>query len=145
MIAFFVPGVPKASQTGSIVRLPNGRAFPSRRNTAWGEVVGLVARQYAPPKPLSGPLSVELDYVFARPRSVSARTRPAPDVRPDLDNCLKHQLDTLCGVLWHDDAQIVDLRVRKLYGSNPGLHVAVKAWLPAVQAALTFAAIEDGR
>lgn len=127
-IAFFVPGVPKSSQTGSIIRLPSGRAFPSRRNTAWGDVVGLVARQYAPPAPLDGPVALALDYVFDRP--ASARRRLAPDVRPDIDGLVKHQLDALNRILWQDDAQIVDLHVRKLYGTAPGLHLAVRAWVP---------------
>ena len=40
----FVPGKPKAMQTGSVVRA-GGRAFPVRRNTAWAAVVGEVCRR----------------------------------------------------------------------------------------------------
>jgi Holliday junction resolvase RusA-like endonuclease len=125
MITFFCPGIPKASQTGSVVRRPDGRAFPLRRNTAWGDYVAVVAREHAPMLPLIGPLVLDLVYTFPRPRAVSPRHRPAPCVRPDAENLLKHQLDALNGVLWKDDAQIVDLRVRKVYGSKPGLTLTV--------------------
>src|SRR5262245_41300513 len=102
MITFFVAGIPKSSQHGKMIRLRDGPPFPARRNTEWGDVVGLVAREHAPPRPLAGPLVVELAYTFPRPGSVSPRRRPAPDVNPDIDNLLKHQLDALNGVLWED-------------------------------------------
>jgi Holliday junction resolvase RusA-like endonuclease len=140
MITFFVAGIPKASQTGSVVRLPGGRAFPTRRNTAWGDLVGLAAREFAPPRPLAGPLELELVYTFPRPKGVSPRKRAMPDVRPDAENLLKHQLDALNGVLWEDDAQIVDLRVRKIYGPLPGLTLSLSPYRPVGEsAALTLA------
>jgi Holliday junction resolvase RusA-like endonuclease len=124
VVAFVVAGIPKASQTGSVVRTPDGRAFPLRRNTAWGDLVALYARQYAPPTPWDGPLALDLVYSFQRPRS--ARRRVYPDVRPDAENLLKHQLDALNGILWRDDAQIVDLRVRKQYAAQPGLALSLR-------------------
>jgi Holliday junction resolvase RusA-like endonuclease len=122
VIIFRVPGIPKASQTGSVVRLGDGRLVPLRRNTQWGEMVSLVARQYAPPAPFVGPLVVELTYYFARPK-YAPRRRLYPAVRPDIENLTKHQLDALSGVLWRDDAQIVDLHVYKRYGTPPGVEV----------------------
>ena len=41
-----------------------------------------------------------------------------PTKKPDLDNCAK-MLDALNLVVWTDDAQIVDMHVRKVYHENP--------------------------
>lgn len=128
MITFFVAGIPKASQTGSVVRLPDGRRFPKRRNTEWGDRVALVAMEHRPTRPLTGPVCVNLAYTFFRPASLSLRQRPLPTVAPDLDNLLKHQLDALNGILWETDAQIVRLTVSKDYSLTPGLAVTVLAW-----------------
>jgi Holliday junction resolvase RusA-like endonuclease len=128
VITFFVPGIPKSSQTGSVVRLPDGRAFPKRRNTAWGDRVALVAMEHRPPRPLTGPVCVNLAYRFFRPASLSIRERPLPAVAPDIDNLLKHQLDALNGILWESDAQIVRLTVSKDYSLTPGLAVTVLPW-----------------
>ncbi len=39
----------------------------------------------------------------------------ATSERGDLDNLLKGFLDAGNGILWHDDAQIVELRANKVY------------------------------
>ena len=122
-VTFFVPGIPKSAQTGSVVRAGK-RLIPIRRGTAWSSLVGLVARQYAPPEPLDGPLRVWLGFRFNRPKS---SRRAYPTVRPDADNLIKGLMDSLNGVLWVDDAQIVELRVTKDYfPTQQGLRITVE-------------------
>ena len=41
-------------------------------------------------------------------------------VKPDCDNLVKAILDALNGVAWYDDAQIVDLQVKKEYSLTGG-------------------------
>ncbi|MBQ2175307.1 MAG: RusA family crossover junction endodeoxyribonuclease, partial [Alphaproteobacteria bacterium] len=41
-------------------------------------------------------------------------------VKPDLDNLTKALLDALNDIAWHDDAQIVDLQIRKEYTTGDG-------------------------
>lgn len=124
MLAFLIPGVPKATQTGSIVRV-NGRAFPVRRHSEWSAYCRLVAKQHAPDVPLDGPLRCSL--TFHLPRLSSGR-RAFPNKRPDLDNLAKGVTDSFNGILWMDDAQIVELRLSKLYETTgqPGLYVCVE-------------------
>lgn len=46
--------------------------------------------------------------------------------KPDMDNLAKSLLDACNGVVWADDAQIVQLTVRKLYHAEPCALVAVR-------------------
>lgn len=52
-----------------------------------------------------------------------------PGKKPDWDNIGKIICDALNGVAFHDDAQIVDGRVIKLYAEQP--HVDVEIWKEA--------------
>ena len=66
------------------------------------------------------PVTVELDFVWARPKShlLKACLRPsAPALhRIDIDNAAKAVLDALNGVAWKDDKQVRRLVVEKSYG-----------------------------
>ena len=124
MVSFFIPGKPRATQTGSVVRV-RGRAFPIRRNTSWSSYCGLVAATHSPETPLEGPIDVSLLFWLPRPKG---KKRDLPSVRPDVENLAKGLLDQFSGILWRDDAQIVDLRLAKRYAdaSHPvGLEVTV--------------------
>jgi Holliday junction resolvase RusA-like endonuclease len=46
--------------------------------------------------------------------------------RPDLDNYVKGIFDGCNGILWQDDAQIVEITLRKDYARTPGATVAVR-------------------
>ena len=123
MISFLVEGRPRSTQTGSVIRV-RGRAFPLRRNTPWSALCGLVAREYAPPKPLTGPLRVTLTFYLTSPK----KRREHPTGRPDLENLCKGLLDSWQGVLFLDDAQVLELRLAKCYCGDapPGVHVVVE-------------------
>jgi len=73
---------------------------------------------------LEGPLSVSL--WFFRPRPESAPKREWFTVKPDYDNLAKPTLDCMSGVLFGDDAQIVDGDVHKRYGDNWELHILIE-------------------
>ena len=46
-----------------------------------------------------------------------------PTTKPDTDNIAKSILDSLNGIAYLDDKQVVDLRVRKQYAEVPGVSV----------------------
>lgn len=120
-ISFFVAGIPKSTQTGSVIRA-GGRAIPIRRGTAWSSICGLAARAHAPRTPLEGALGVRLIFTLPKPKKPKA---PTPITRPDVENLIKGLCDSWNGVLWRDDSQLVELGVRKVYGLTPGVHVEV--------------------
>ena len=57
-------------------------------------------------------------------RRVSGARRPI--VKPDLDNYIKSTLDALNGVIWTDDAAIVELNTSKWYADDPRIEIEVK-------------------
>jgi Holliday junction resolvase RusA-like endonuclease len=44
---------------------------------------------------------------------------------PDLDKLVRAILDSLTGVVWRDDAQVVDIVARKVYAETPGVDIAI--------------------
>lgn len=77
--------------------------------------------------------AIEVNAIFTvpRPRTV---TREYPTVPPDSDKLMRAVGDALTGIVYRDDAQSVDLVVRKRYeghaeASREGIGVHIVVWL----------------
>lgn len=81
----------------------------------------------ASPVMFTGPICVSIDFTFTRPKSVSEKKRPHPSCKPDVDNVCKMVFDAGTGLLWKDDAQIVTLLARKIYGAQASTKITVWA------------------
>ncbi len=79
--------------------------------------------------PLDEPLDLEVFVYTMKPKSKPKRI-VFPAVKPDWDNLGKLVGDALNGVLWKDDAVIVDGAVRKRYCDKdhpqPGYHLILR-------------------
>jgi len=64
-------------------------------------------------------VAVELTFHLPRPKSARPARRPFPTTRPDLDKAARAILDPLTGILYHDDAQVVELHAMKRYTDGP--------------------------
>ena len=74
---------------------------------------------------IESPVAVTLACQFAMPKSWSAKKRSMMTgawctKKPDADNVAKAVCDALNGVLWRDDAQVVDLSVEKRWCDGGG-------------------------
>ena len=49
-----------------------------------------------------------------------------PTTKPDIDNYIKGILDSLNGLFWHDDGQIVEIHAGKYYSDNPRIEMEIK-------------------
>lgn len=68
------------------------------------------------------PVRLTLEYTFRKPDSVSKK-RMHQVVKPDLDKLVRATGDALTGVIYHDDAQVVEVIARKLYGAIESVRV----------------------
>jgi Holliday junction resolvase RusA-like endonuclease len=81
---------------------------------------------------IDGPVVAEIVCVFERPAKVPKKLglgRLMKPKKPDCDNLAKGVLDSLNGLAFHDDGQVVSLLVEKYHaadGETPGVTVTLK-------------------
>lgn len=81
---------------------------------------------------LTAPVSIDLTFYMPIPKSTSGvRKRQMLHgkmyhmKRPDLDNLSKFVLDCLNQIILTDDAQVVEIRARKIYSDKPGTLIRI--------------------
>lgn len=139
MIEFTIPGEPRGKSRPRVVRLKNGAStsYTPDKTVAYEELARQRFRQQWPsvelPFPDKTPVCVTITACFGIPKSASKKVRASmidgrisPTKKPDVDNVIKIVLDALNGFAWHDDAQVVDLSVSKIYTDREPF---VQVWL----------------
>lgn len=137
-IEFFVPGVPapggskKAFVIGGRARITDD----CKRNAPWRQSVVVFAQQAYQGEPLTGPLRVSIVFVMPRlkghygsGKNVGQLKANAPvwhTVKPDATKLMRSTEDALTGILWRDDATIVQPHPTKMYGDRPGAYIVVR-------------------
>ncbi len=126
----------KGRHRSRIAKARDGRTFIANyADTATKSYEGMLRAEASDAmdgRPLiDGPVLVKIVAVFAVPASWSKRKRAdalagviRPTVKPDADNIMK-TIDSLNGIVFRDDAQVVTATVRKVYGERPGLHIEI--------------------
>ena len=147
LVSFTVYGKPQQKGSKRVFpvkgRLPDGSprqdyvvrdANPNAR--PWAAAISAQAAEVMETHRLvRGPVGVDLDFYFARPKSHYGTGRNATKLKPsapeemittpDVDKLARCALDALTGVVIADDAQIADLAVRKRYGEPERVEVVV--------------------
>jgi Holliday junction resolvase RusA-like endonuclease len=138
VIAFSVVGIPAPQGSKRLVTSRGGKtlmieANDARKRTWRGDIADAIVRwKQARPGdaalcPLDGALRVEVMFYLPRPKSISVRKRPFPNVKPDVDKQARSVLDALTiNRVIVDDAQVVDLFVRKRYADYETVGAIVK-------------------
>src|ERR1039458_776975 len=126
-ISFTVLGTPVAQ--GSMKRTRHGGMTHSNLKLKWWrQDVGWAANAAGAVLDEASnhtPVRLEADFFFERPKSVPA-SRTFPTVPPDCDKLLRAIGDALSGVLWVDEAQLVEVTGRKFYGSPARCEIRVR-------------------
>ena len=142
MIKFTLPIIPTA-QARPKVTVRNGfaRGYKTEAQQANERTLEAWLKDYAPEKPLDGPLVLEFVAALPCPASVSKRARAAmlsgddmPTKKPDLDNLAKQLKDAMTRMqFWQDDNQVVCLRCEKIYADAGYWEICVlpAVWRPA--------------
>jgi len=144
MISFSVPGI--AATAGS------KRAFPFKRKDGrlgvavsddnprskdWKAVVAWSAREAVGSGfvPLRCALEVEFTFYRTRPKGHKIgkggpnkgwREHPFPTARPDVLKTARAVEDSLSGIIWIDDSQIVTETLRKRWAEAPRVEIVVR-------------------
>ena len=125
-----IPGEPVAQGRPRVTKFGT---YDPEKSKDYKAYVKLLASQKNLAARLSGPLNVKITAVFAIPRSKSKKFKAAalalkelPTKKPDADNVAKIVCDSVNGILWDDDCQIVELSVKKIYGEAPRVEMEVE-------------------
>ena len=126
-------------------------AYPFRRNGGtlgvrvtdanpkaadWKVLVANAAREVSTGTLLEGPLVFEATFFRPRPKahfrqngelSKAGLASLAPDTKPDLTKLIRAAEDSLRGVLWRDDSQVVEQVTAKRWGEPARVEIAVRA------------------
>jgi len=114
----------------------NGRTYKPKRQAGCQRAIATLARAQAPREPIKVACHLKAIFVFAVPqswsasqktRALSGRLLPTSTRTGDLDNLAKLLLDGLEDAGWlANDALVVELDARKLYGERPGYMVSLR-------------------
>lgn len=132
-IQFTVPGAPAGKGRPRFTQ--SGNAYTPEKTAGYESLVRLeYARQTRNFRfPDGAPLSVHIYAVYPIPASTSRKKAAQmeagellPTKKPDWDNIGKIICDSLNGVAYRDDAQIVAATVAKKYSRTPCVSVTLK-------------------
>lgn len=131
MIRIVLDGEPRGKGRPRFVRA-TGRTYTPEDTRSYEDRLRWAAQiEMRNATPLREALSVRVTARCPIPKSLNKKQREAvacgqkwPVTKPDADNIAK-MLDALNRIVWDDDAQIVDLRVLKVYSEKPQLEIEI--------------------
>jgi len=128
-LTFDVLGRP--APQGSKKSIGNNRFIESSKYLpAWRSAVKIAAQSAVNVhgwERLSGPCELEVMFYLERPKTVSTAKRPQATVPPDLDKLIRGVGDSLTGVAYDDDSQVIRMLAWKMYADTrePGCFIRV--------------------
>lgn len=138
--AFEVVGLPAPQGSKSVFKnRKTGQILvteSSKKVKPWREAVKKAAELAARGFTIDGPVSVRITFMLPRPKShfgtgrnAGKLKKSAPEshtVMPDLDKLVRSTLDALTSAgVWKDDAQVMSITTRKIYGDKSGAVISV--------------------
>jgi Holliday junction resolvase RusA-like endonuclease len=133
-VEFSVPGEPQGKGRAKIVKIGGfSRMATPEKTVAYEGLIAMAAQQAMAGAPLlEGACELQITAVCSVPASWSGKKKAQalagvlrPTKKPDADNITKAVCDGMNGIVWTDDVQAVDQRIRKVYGDRPELRVVV--------------------
>ena len=128
-----IPGEPKGKARPRFSRATGATYTPRSTAEYESRVMYFFKMEYPDWTPTEKAVSVRILAYYTIPKSAGKKKRERmikywirPTRRPDVDNIAKAICDSLNGLAYRDDAQIVSLGVHKLYSENPRVEVTIK-------------------
>jgi Holliday junction resolvase RusA-like endonuclease len=144
MITFVIPGEPKAKQRP---RVGKWGAYTPKMTVQYEN---WVKQCYVEQANLNfiGEITATITAYFGIPKSTSKKKKEQMLLnkikctkKPDTDNIAKIVLDSLNGIAYKDDSQIVELHVFKKYSEEPRVEVELEGFVyspPSVDTELSY-------
>lgn len=130
MIEFTVYGEPRGKERP---RVYNGHAFTPQKTKDYENEVRYSFLTSDNKEEIEGEIYAEIKAFYKIPKSVSKKRKQLmisgeirPTKKPDLDNIAKAILDALNGLAYHDDSQVVEMKVEKYWSENPRVEIKIK-------------------
>ena len=131
MIKFTIPGKPKGKGRP---RFTGKRTYTPKATADYEKMIRCeYIRQVGRRDPIEGPVIAEISCYYQIPKGDSKAKRKAKVAgeipatgKPDLDNVAKAVLDSLNGLAFEDDAQVISLLVTKRYAEVGRIDVTIK-------------------
>jgi Holliday junction resolvase RusA-like endonuclease len=109
------------------------------KGRSWKNAVASSAREMYRGQLLSGPLAVTMRFFRPRPQGHFGKSGlnktglncPSPISRPDVLKLARCAEDSLTGVLWRDDAQIVEEHLFKHWGEPARMEIEIQELVQA--------------
>lgn len=136
-IKFFVPGKPTTKNKRRAMMVGGKpRVIPGKGDEDKVRAFQAVAFEHRPPVPWECPVRLTLAFTLPIARSWPKKKRAkalAGDLphisKPDTTRLTTFVEDSLSGVFYLDDVQVVEVHARKTYGPTPGTSVCVEPLL----------------
>ena len=130
MILFVVPGKPHGKARPRMTK--SGHTYTPKNTVDYEKQVQVCYITEHKGVKLEGAITAYITAIYGVPKSASKATRAAmlegcirPTKKPDVDNIAKAILDSLNGLAYDDDSQVVRLSIDKAYGIEPCVMVAL--------------------
>ena len=141
MITFRVPGPPQGKARARTVRTRAGNSMsytPPRTKYYEHQILSAYLFEAGNPKePVikkGVPVRILITAFYKPPARTTKKDyikiqngEKFPTRKPDADNIVKAVLDALNGAAYHDDSQVIEITVKKLFSGDEGLTVTVGA------------------
>ena len=128
-IEFTVLGIPvPKGSTRAFAMMRNGKPFAvttaaNPKTKSWQSEVTVMAQAHAPEEgPWEGPVALFVHFMMPRPKTLAKKVRHHIK-KPDLDKLLRLIKDALKGVIYKDDAQVIDVSTSKRYSLTTGVMI----------------------
>lgn len=130
-IQFTIPGEPKAKQRPRVTKA--GITYTPKKTVEYENWVKQCYIMDHFNLQLGGQLKATIIAYFTIPKNKSKKVKEQmiageirPTKKPDLDNIVKIVLDSLNGLAYEDDKQVVELNISKYYAEKPRVEVVLE-------------------
>ena len=111
-------------------------AYEKKEMKIWrSECSKLIKEAFESEELIESPLAIDATFYMKTPKYISSKKKFKEKLeteeifcskKPDIDNYLKALLDSMTGIVFKDDGQVVECRARKLYAMKPRIEFEIE-------------------